>query len=407
MKIRTITCFYNPILPDSSKTLDQIIRLIDKTRTRLNKLGFEVQTVRLATIPFPFLARTLAIDDVLGVLVPLEKLLLERGFDYVSFGPAIPEFPKSYEILPALLRSTQGAFFSAVIASNQQVYLKAIRAAAQVVAEAATITPDGFTNLRFTASANVPPNGPFFPAAYHLGDEPAFSLAIESADLAVTEFTRADNLQNARHMLLRSIHQHAARIKAITSETAAEFCIPCKGFDFSLAPYPVDECSLGGAIEKLGLSSIGQMGSLAAAAFVADTLDQGEWDKAGFNGLMLPLLEDSMLAQRSIDGTLTIKDLLLYSAVCGTGLDTVPIPGDVSAGQIAAIMTDVAALSSRLAKPLTARLMPVPGKKAGDLTTFDFEFFKNGRILDVPSASLSGFLAQDEVMEIQPRKRGL
>lgn len=406
MKIRTITCFYNPILPDSSKTLDQLTRLIEKTRARLNKLGFEVQTVRLATIPFPLMSPTLAVDDVLGMLVPLEKQLSEHGFNYVSFGPAIPELPQSYEILPALLRGTQGAFFSAVIAAQQQVYLKAIRSAAQAVAEAANITPDGFTNLRFTASANVPPDGPFFPAGYHLGDEAAFSLAIESADLAVTEFTRADSLQNARGMLLRSIHQHAARIKAITSEVAAEFNIPCKGFDFSLAPYPVDECSLGGAIEKLGLAGIGQMGSLAAAAFVADTLDQGEWDKAGFNGLMLPLLEDSVLAQRSIDGTLTIKDLLLYSAVCGTGLDTVPIPGDVTAGQIAAIMTDVAALSSRLAKPLTARLMPVPGKKAGDLTTFDFEFFKNGRILDVPSAPLSGFLAHDEVMEIQPRKRG-
>jgi uncharacterized protein (UPF0210 family) len=405
MKIRTITCFYNPALPDSPRVLDQLTRLLGKTRTRLENLGFEVQTTRVATVPFPYLVNRLNAESVLNVLVPLEKELNDRGFTYVSFGPALPEFPESFGMLTELLRGTQGAFFSGLIAWREQVHLKAIRAAAQTVVEASGISPDGFTNLRFTVSANVPPDGPFFPAGYHSGDEPAFSLAIESADLAVTAFSQADSLENARAMLLRAIHQNAAQLKAVTDEAAYEFSVPCKGFDFSLAPFPADECSLGGAIEKLGLSGIGQMGSLAAAAFVADTLDQGQWEKAGFNGLMLPLLEDSVLAQRSIDGTLTIKDLLLYSAVCGTGLDTVPIPGDVSAGQVAAIMTDVAALSARLNKPLTARLMPVPGKQAGELTEFNFEFFRNGRILAVPPAALNGLLAREDVMEILPRKR--
>ncbi|MCE5206942.1 MAG: DUF711 family protein [Chloroflexi bacterium] len=405
MKIRTITCFYNPALPDSHKTLDRFSRLLDKARSRFAALGFEVQSFRVATIPFPYLVDPLTLDHAVDYVVPLEQSLIARGFQYVSLGPALPEFPDSYAIIPALLKATQGAFFSGVIGSQQQVFLKSIRAAGQIIAEAAQITPDGFTNLRFTASANVKPYCPFFPAGYHSGDQPAFSLALESADLAINAFSKADSLENARTMLLKSIYQHAARLKAVTSELASEFNIPCQGFDFSLAPYPLDTCSLGGAIEKLGISRIGQMGSLGAAAFVASTLDQGEWDKAGFNGLMLPLLEDSVLAQRSIDGTLTIKDLLLYSAVCGTGLDTVPIPGDVSAGQISAILLDVAALSARLAKPLTARLMPVPGKKAGDLTAYDFEYFKNGRILDVPAAPLGGFLQYDDVMEIKPRNR--
>ena len=145
------------------------------------------------------------------------------------------------------------------------------------------------------------------------------------------------------------------------------------------------------------------MGSLASAAFVADLLDQARWKKAGFNGLMMPLLEDSILAQRSIDGTLTIKDLLLYSAVCGTGLDTVPLPGDSSAEQLAAVLADIASLATRLDKPLTARLMPVPGKKAGEITTFDFEFFKNGRILELPATSLVNFMAVIESFELSPR----
>jgi hypothetical protein len=69
--------------------------------------------------------------------------------------------------------------------------------------------------------------------------------------------------------------------------------------------------------------------------------------------------------------------------VCGTGLDTVPLPGDVSEGELAGNLLDVAALALRLDKPLTARLMPIPGAKAGDLTEFDFPYFSNGQVLAV------------------------
>ena len=177
------------------------------------------------------------------------------------------------------------------------------------------------------------------------------------------------------------------------------------GFDFSVAPFPVDSCSLGNAMEILGIPSLGSHGSLAAAAFLADTLDRGKWKKVGFNGLMLPLLEDSRLAQRSIDHTLTIKDLLMYSAVCGTGLDTIPISGDIQPEAIYALLLDIAALSAQLHKPLTAKLMPIPGKKAGELTNFDFEFFKNGRILEVEASSLSNLMINlEEQIDLQPRK---
>ena len=96
---------------------------------------------------------------------------------------------------------------------------------------------------------------------------------------------------------------------------------------------------------------------------------------------MQPILEDSILAKRAAEGTLTIKDVLLYSAVCGTGLDTIPLPGDTTAEQITPLLLDLCALALRLDKPLTARLMPIPGKKAGDETNFDFAFFAPSRIM--------------------------
>jgi len=117
------------------------------------------------------------------------------------------------------------------------------------------------------------------------------------------------------------------------------------------------------------------------------------------------VLEDTCLATRAAQGVLTVKDLLLYSAVCGTGLDTVPLPGDTTAGQMYAVLLDLAALSQRLDKPLTARLMPVPGKKAGDLTGFAFSYFANSRVLALESEPLTGLLAGADSLTLQPRLR--
>jgi len=76
-------------------------------------------------------------------------------------------------------------------------------------------------------------------------------------------------------------------------------------------------------------------------------------------------------------------NLLTYSAVCGTGLVTIPLPGDIAEKKLYALLLDIASLSQKLNKPLSARLMPVPGKKAGEMTEFTFEYFANSKIMDL------------------------
>jgi uncharacterized protein (UPF0210 family) len=146
---------------------------------------------------------------------------------------------------------------------------------------------------------------------------------------------------------------------------------------------------------------LGDQGSLAAAAFLAHTIDMAKFHRIGFSGLMLPVLEDSVLARRAGEGSLTIKDMLLYSTVCGTGLDTIPLPGDATSQQLSALLFDLGALSMRLDKPLTARLMPIPGKEAGEPTTFDFPFFANSKVMDLQSSSLGKFFQGDGYLDIR------
>ena len=86
-------------------------------------------------------------------------------------------------------------------------------------------------------------------------------------------------------------------------------------------------------------------------------------------------------------------------------LDTVPLPGDVTVEQVSALLLDLAAQALRLHKPLTARLMPVPGKKAGDATDFNFDFFSNSRIMALEAEPLGRLFAANETFSIHPRQK--
>jgi hypothetical protein len=336
----------------------------------------------------------------------MERSSKEAGYDYISLGPAVPAAPGSFEVIPEILAGTGSVFLSGRMASGGEgINLPAVKACAKIIQQAATISTDGFANLRFAALANVPSGAPFFPAAYHEGEGPRFALAIEAAGLAVEAVEGAASLAEARRRLVEAVEGQAAGLVRLATDMENQFEVEFGGIDFSLAPFPEPARSLGTALEGLGLPAVGLHGSLAAAAFVADALDRAQFHRAGFSGLMLPVMEDSVLAARSAEGKLTVNDLLLYSAVCGTGLDTVPLPGDISVSQLQAILLDLAALAQRLEKPLTARLMPIPGKAAGEETGFDFAYFANSRVLGVRAEPLGGLLDGDETWLIKSWKR--
>jgi uncharacterized protein (UPF0210 family) len=318
-------------------------------------------------------------------------------------GPALPEMPRSYEVIPEAIFISENVFFGGVMADKARgIALSAVRACAHVIVKCAPIEPNGFANLQFAALANVNAGAPFFPASYHNGDEPAFAIATEAADLAVSAFSNAKTLEEGRETLISEIEKHGKRITQIVKAELST--IKFGGIDFSLAPFPNDASSLGNAVEQLGVPRAGLHGSLAAAALLTEAIDRADFLHTGFSGFMQPILEDSVLARRAAEGKLTIKDALLYSAVCGTGLDTVPLPGDTTAEQITPLLLDLCALALRLDKPLTARLMPVPGKQAGEETNFDFAFFAPSRVMALDAEGLTKAFSGTETFQLSSRK---
>jgi uncharacterized protein (UPF0210 family) len=319
--------------------------------------------------------------------------------------------PRSYEVIPDAIFTSKNIFFGGVMASNHgsglhdsKIHLAAVRACAEIIVKNSSLEPNGFANLQFAALANVPAGAPFFPAAYHLGNKPAFAVATESADLAVQAFENAQSIEEGSNHLTSEIEKHGKKLTKI-ARTLVSNSPAFLGIDFSLAPFPDDTHSLGNAVEQMGIPRIGLHGSLAAAAILTNAIDRANFPHVGFSGFMQPVLEDSVLAKRAAEGTLTIKDALLYSAVCGTGLDTVPIPGDTTSEQLIPLLLDLSALALRLNKPLTARLMPIPGKKAGDETNFDFAFFAQSKVLRLESEPLKGSFGASETFTLQTKRK--
>jgi len=405
MRIRSITYFCNPGWPLDQAKLRTAGSFLAEAKSAFEAEGFEVQSTRLATMPFLQVVGADKLDETPRLAEALQEALRSVGIAYACLGPAQPEIAGSYGVIPEAIAASQDIFFSGMMADTRfGISVSAVQACAQVVTRCATVTPDGFANLRFAALANVKPGSPFFPAAYHDVPEPAFAIATEAADLAIEAFANAKSVTDGQWGLIAALEENARRLTVVGDEMSRRHSIVFGGIDFSLAPFPQEARSIGAALERLGAPRVGQHGSLAAAAVLTEAVERARFTHAGFSGLMLPVLEDAVLAQRAVEGTLTVKDLLLYSAVCGTGLDTVPLPGDTTAEQIAGVLLDISALALRLDKPLTGRLMPIPGKKVGEATDFHFDYFANSRVMALEAGALQPPFTETRRFMLAPRR---
>jgi uncharacterized protein (UPF0210 family) len=388
MRVRSVTIGIDAEYPLNVGRFEGLGAFQRQAREQFEEAGLEVQTVRVATQPFPMVLGGQGASEAPAFAQALEALCQRQGIDYCSIGPVAatsPESDLSYiDVIPDLIRQTETAFASVLVASNASgINLEAIAKCAGIIAEVAQVTPDGFGNLRLAVLANCGPGSPFFPVSYHEGPETRFSIATEAADLAVEAFSQAQDLEEARLNLKQAIGQRAEVIEDVCRTLEAGSGFRYGGIDFSLAPFPETARSIGHAIERLGVERFGRSATLFAVAFIKQAIREATFTRCGFCGVMLPVLEDRTLADRSVEHLLTLDGLLLYSTVCGTGLDTIPLPGGVAVEELAAILLDVAVLSLATDKPLTARLMPIPGKGAGEMTEFDFPYFANAQIMDV------------------------
>jgi uncharacterized protein (UPF0210 family) len=361
MHIRSITVGIDGAWPLPDGMITEAGRFLVEARRAFEAAGFVVQTTRLCTRPAHELVSPTALPTLSRAL---DAACAAAGIGYcavggIALGGAWSEAAARDAIVEAVCAGER-VFSSLQIARDGAVDFRAARAAAAIIHQIAARTPDGFGNLRFAAAAGCPPSTPFFPASWHAGGPSRFSLALQAASTVVEAFSQPGTLEEAEARLQSALEELGGRMERVAAELQQATGVQFAGLDLSPAPFPVDAVSAVGGLEALGLDRFGGAGSVLAAWRLTSTLKRARLQKAGFSGLMMPVLEDTVLAARVAEGCLSVNELLLYSTICGTGLDTVPLPGDVAEAELVGILLDVAALSSALGKPLTARLFPVP-----------------------------------------------
>jgi uncharacterized protein (UPF0210 family) len=378
MKIRTITTGFNVELPLKEEQINHIANFTHKARREFESRGYAVQTVRIATQPWEryFESR----DQIVGLAKVLEDLTHKYGLDYSNVGTTLNE--KLIPIIYDLMESTSHMFCTVLISDDRTISYERATQTAKLIKRISRIGKDGFANLRFAAIFNTGPGSPFYPAAYHEGPT-SFAIGTENSDLVNKAFARAKTIQEAGMCLREVLAEEFKRIEEIAEEISVTERVKYDGIDVSIATSVAVDESIAYAFEKLGFGRFGDVGTLAIAKIITDTVKGLDIKKCGYSGLMLPVLEDYGLATRNAEGAYNLGNLLLYSSVCGTGLDTIPLPGDITEKKLFALLLDIASLSIALDKPLSARLMPVPGKRIGEMTQYQFEYFANSRIMKI------------------------
>jgi uncharacterized protein (UPF0210 family) len=182
--------------------------------------------------------------------------------------------------------------------------------------------------------------------------------------------------------LTAALTVHAKVAEEVGMRVAAAHGWTYKGMDPT--PAPLGDASIGAAIETYTGAPFGSSGTMTAALVITTAVKAVPVRQIGYAGLMVPVMEDKLLARRWAQNEYGVDALLAYSAVCGTGLDTVPLPGAVTEEQLTRILGDVAALAWKWHKPLSARLLPVKNKKAGDETEFQSQYLFNTRVQPLP-----------------------
>ena len=379
-KIRTITAFINLDPVQYEQQVAETMQMLRRAKTTFESRGYEVETLRIATQPFPEYTKGMSTQQAVAFFQKYDALADKEKFA-AGIGPAMlnTSDPESQaDLLANILAATKHIRGSIVIAGEDGVRWKAIGAAARAIKKLEDQTEHSQGNFNLGAIAMVPPYSPFFTAAYHTGFGHQFAIGLESANVVEAAFKDAPDVESAKRKLTDMLRDSATDIERHSERVDMETGWRYMGID--LSPAPMKDVSIGAAIEELIDAPFGSAGTLTASGTITAAIKAVDVKQTGYNGLMLPILEDSRLAERWSEGRVSLEGLLSYSAVCATGLDTIPLPGDVTVEQLDMILADVATLAVKWHKPLSARLFPVKGKGPGDMTEFDDPFLVNAAI---------------------------
>lgn len=377
-KVRAITTFIRVDPSTLDAQVSEALSVLNAARQDFEQQGYSVETLRIVTQPLAELVKGESEAQALALLKRIDDLSAKEGF-LPSVGPAMrrdSDDPRTMRLAEKALSTLSNVQINTVIADDDGIHWKVIKETAALVHYVSEHSIHSQGDFQFTATAMLKPYGPFYPGTWHDGPGKQLSIGFEGANVVQEVFARTHgDFPASVAELTKQLTVHAKVAEAIGERVAS-----ARGWSFmgvDPTPAPLGDVSIGAAIETYTGAKFGSSGTLTAALAITTAVKAVPVKQIGYSGLMVPVMEDKLLAQRWAEGTYNADDLLAYSAVCGTGLDTLPLPGDVSTEQLSRILGDVASLAWKWKKPLSARIQPVWGRKAGEKTEFEGQYLFN------------------------------
>lgn len=394
LDVRTITMGIN--LQDCAATdLDETMRrVVRKLLTKAEKLvdtvmavsqdfGIPIVNKRLSVTPISLVAAASQADSYVPLAMALDRTAAELGIDYLGgFSAPVhkgitPSDKVLLDCLPEALAATQRICSSISVASTKAgINMDALLTMGRVLHRTAHLHPErlGIDCGRLVVFCNQPEDNPFIAGAMHGVGESDVTINVGVSGPGVVKSV-VDRMPDAPlQELAEAIKQTAFKITRMGElagrEVSRRLGVPFGIVDLSLAPTPTRGDSVAEVLESMGLEKCGTHGTTAALAMLNDAVKRGgamaSSHVGGLSGAFIPLSEDLEMARSAEVGALSLDKLEAMTSVCSVGLDMIAVPGDTPPETLTAIMADEMAIGMINNKTTAARLLPVPGKKAGE-----------------------------------------
>jgi len=402
LDVRTVTLGIN-LLDCASQSLDTLKDKISRRISRLasslvsvcdrigQKYGIPVVNKRIAVSPMAVVGAALSSSQLVEIAKTLNAAARQVNVDFIGGFSALVQKGMArgdralIEAIPQALAATERVCASVNVASTRAgINMDAVMLMGETIKQAAELTAerDGIACAKLCVFSNIPEDIPFMAGAYlGIGEADAvINVGVSGPGVVKNAIDRALgsnpdlDLGEISELIKKTAYKVTRVGELIGREVAENLQIPFGVVDLSLAPTPNVGDSVGEIFQSLGLLSIGVPGTTAALALLNDAVKKGgafaSSRVGGLSGAFIPVSEDLNISEAARRGYIGLDKLEAITSVCSVGLDMVAIPGDTSAENIAAIIADEMAIGVINNKTTAARLIPVPGKKAGDSAYF-------------------------------------
>lgn len=349
--------------------------------------GIPIINKRISITPIAELLGNATVQQTVELAKTLDRAATELGVDFIGGFSALVHkgIAKGdqtlLDALPEALSVTQRVCSSISVATTRTgINMDAVRQVGEIIKEAAERTKDenGIACAKLVVFCNPVEDNPFMAGAFHGAGEGEVVLNVGVSGPGVVlhalkRYPDAD-LGEVADIIKKTAFKITRAGELIGRVVAKRLDVPFGIMDLSLAPTNAINDSVAEILEEIGLERVGTHGTIAALALMNDAVKKGGAMASsyvgGLSGAFIPVSEDNGMIRGIIDQSLTLSKLEAMTCVCSVGLDMIAITGDVSPSTLSAMIADEAAIGMINKKTTAVRVIPVPGKKEGEMVEF-------------------------------------